>query len=155
MKDLKLTPAIRLLLVGGVAGALGWLLQVWLSASGYPVLRLHYVLALTLVVLAAVQLALAIPVRQAVKKDELRKLNPFYAFRVLVLGQASALTGALLGGFALGLLIWVLSKQVLPVEYPLANVVALVAGITLMVSGIVTEHFCTLPPDDGEGADVA
>ena len=136
--------ALLLAALLGVAAA--FLLDTVLAMRGVAVLVPPVSLAVALVLIGAVVLALAWPVRRAAAGE--RRIDPFYATRVLVLAKASALAGALMAGAAAGILIYLLTRAVVPLGSSLATGGTVVAAILLMVAALVAEHLCALPPDE-------
>lgn len=138
-------PLVLLALVGF---ALAFGIDATLAMRGQPVFVPPPSLAVGLVLIAAVLVALAWPVRRAAKGEE--RIDPFYATRVVVLAKASALAAALLLGGAGGILIYLLSRAVVPLGSTLTAAGTLVAAVILLIAALVAEHFCSLPPDDDE-----
>ncbi|PPL19868.1 DUF3180 family protein [Microterricola pindariensis] len=137
---------LALLALGGTV--LAFLAELAIASSGRPIIVPPITLALTLVALGVVVVALAWPIRRAVKATVSTHVDPFRALRVAVLAKASSLSGALLGGAGLGLLVYLLSRQSTPPAATLWMAIATAAGGTLLlIAGLVAEHFCTLPPD--------
>ncbi len=125
----------------GVVG--GWFLDAALAAMGEPVIVPPYSLAVVLVILAV------LAVRRAVKDGT--PVDPFYAMRVVVLAKASALTASLLAGGSLGILIYLLSRPVVPGPGSALMALASTGGaIALLVGGLIAERMCTVPPEDDE-----
>ena len=143
-------PLVLLALVGF---ALAFATDLALAMRGEPVLVPPPSLAVGLALIAALLVALAWPVRAAAKGK--RRVDPFYATRVVVLAKASALAGALLLGGAGGILIYLLSRAVVPIGSTLTAAGTLVAAVILLIAALVAEHFCTLPPDDDEQQEAA
>jgi drug/metabolite transporter (DMT)-like permease len=123
-------------------------LNLTLAVRGQPVLVPPSSLALGLVLTAALLVALAWPVRRAAAGE--RRIDPFYATRVVVLAKASALAGALLAGAAGGLVSYLLSRSVVAIGSTLTATGTLVAAVILLIAALVAEHFCRLPPDEDE-----
>lgn len=145
MRRTRATAIIALLAIGA---AIGGLINVLLLALGRPMLLPPYTLPLTLVTIGAILLAFAVPIRRAVRGKAERMIDPFQATRVLLLGKASALTGALLAGFSLGLLGFLLSRSIAPGVSSWGQVIAALAGAILLTSaGLIVEYLCTLPKD--------
>ncbi|UCR88506.1 DUF3180 family protein [Mycetocola spongiae] len=145
---MKRTSAAQLIGVAVIGAALGALLNLLLAAVGQPLLVPALSLAVTLILIAAITVALAVPIYRAVRATPRRHVDPFHAMRILVLGKADALSGALLTGFGLGLLGFMLSRAVLPGVSSWGPVIAASAGALLLcVAGMITEHLCTLPKD--------
>jgi hypothetical protein len=141
------TPIIALFVIGL---AIGFLAEVSAAASGVPVFVAPLSLPVTLVVIAAVVVALARPIRKATKGDA-GPVNPFVALRVAVLAKSASLSGSLLFGAGTGILLYLLTRTVMaPSESLWLTVAAAVSGAVLLVAGLIAEFFCTLPPDDHE-----
>lgn len=141
------------LAVAGLVGA--YLLQLVLAATGNAKFRPEYSLALSLAFIAAIIVALAVPVRRATRGDTRRRIDPFYATRVVLLAKASSLTGALLTGAGAGFLIELLARSSgFETGTLLRELAMLAAAVVLLVAGLVAEWFCTVPPSDDEPTDV-
>lgn len=149
MKRTRSTPLLALSLFGLV---LGFLIEITAAATGSPIVVPPVTLPITLVAVGAIVVVLAWPIRQATTGKVKRRIDPFVAMRVAVLAKASSLTGALLLGAGLGLVLYIFTRSVVPAVASvwLAIGTALGAAI-LLAGGLVAEHFCTLPPDDDEG----
>lgn len=117
-----------------------------LALRGLAVIVPPVSLAVALVLIGAVVLALAWPVRRAAKGE--RHIDPFYATRAVVLAKASVLAGALLSGGAAGILIYLLTRAVVPLGSSLAAGGTVIAAVLLVVAALVAEHWCALPPDE-------
>lgn len=143
------TSPITLVLFGVFGAAAGWLLEVAIVASGSPVLVPPVTLAVALGIIGVVVVALAVPVRRAVRDRDSARIDPFYATRVVVLAKASGMAGALLVGFSGGVLVYLLTRSVIPgVGSVVMAVAAVVGSIILLVGGLVAEYMCSIPPDD-------
>ena len=139
---------VILALIGAIAG---YLLQLALAGASAAKLRPEFTLALTLVFIAALVIALAVPIRRATHGTVRRRIDPFYATRVVVLAKASSLGGALLAGVGAGLLLELLLRSGTPSTDTFVRTLSmLIASVLLLVAGLVAEHLCTLPPDDDE-----
>ena len=133
--------------VGGLA--FGYLGELALVSGGSSALVPPVSLAITLVGVAAIVVAMAWPIRQAVRGSTPRRIDPFRAARVAVLAKASSVTGALVLGVGLGITLFLLTRSVLPPASTLWMAVATAIGAALLLTGgLVAEHFCTLPPDE-------
>jgi len=139
--------------LAAVALAVGFVLDAALVASGSPAVVPPAALGLVLIALGAVIVTLALPVRRVAKGTSTERVDPYYATRVLLLAKASSLSGALFGGAAGGVLLFVLTRGVgLALGSVVPTVIAVVGGLALLVAGIVAERMCTVPPgDDDEG----
>ncbi|GAA1831847.1 DUF3180 domain-containing protein [Agromyces salentinus] len=129
--------------------AVGYLLDLAVVSSGGKAIVPPISLSITLVGVAVLVVALAWPIRRAVKEHSTKHLDPFRAMRIAVLAKASSLSGALLFGLALGITLFLLTRTVLPSTSTVWLAVASAIGaVLLLVGGLVAEYFCTLPPDD-------
>jgi hypothetical protein len=141
---------IGLTLIGAV---LGWLGQTALAAGGSPSLIPPVTLVVALVGIAAILLGLGWPIRQVVRGKRTRRVDPFFAMRVLVFAKASSLTGALLTGAAAALVVYALTRSSLPLlPVVWADVLTLLGAAALVVAGLVVENWCRIPPEDQEQA---
>lgn len=141
------TPVIALFVIGL---AIGFLAEISAAASGLPVFVAPLSLPITLVAVAAGVLALAWPIRKATNGPS-RPVNPFVAMRVAVLAKSASLSGSLLFGAGTGILLYLLTRAVMPATQSLwLTVVAALGGAVLLIAGLIAEFFCTLPPDDHE-----
>nr|WP_216845500.1 DUF3180 domain-containing protein [Rathayibacter sp. VKM Ac-2857] len=139
---------LGLALVGAVAG---FLIDLAIASAGRPVLIPPLTVPLTLVVVAALVIGFAIPIHRATKGTLRRPIDPFRAMRVVVLAKASSLVGALLLGASGGVLVYLLSRPVVPsLGSVWQDVAAIVGAIVLLVAGLVAEHLCTIPPTDDD-----
>lgn len=153
---MKRTHASTLVAFGLVGLAVGYLGELALVSSGAQAVVPPVTLAITLAGVAALVLAFAWPVRQAVRGKAERRIDPFRAARTAVLAKASSITGALVLGGGLGIVAFLLTRSVLP---PAATVWAAAAtafgALLLLAAGLVAEHFCTIPPDEPDQEDGA
>lgn len=156
MTRTKPTTVIALAAVGAV---LGFLLQIGLASASQPKIAPAYTVALTLVLIAGVVVALAIPIRRATRGTVKTRIDPFHATRVVLLAKASSLAGGLLTGGALGLLFELLTRSGGVNTDSLLKTLAMLGGaIVLLVAGLVGEYLCTVPQppdDDGRGTPVS
>ncbi|MEO8908250.1 MAG: DUF3180 domain-containing protein [Microbacteriaceae bacterium] len=148
MKRTRATPLIGL----GVAGiVIGFLWELGTVAAGGSVLVPPLSLPLTLIAIAIIVVAFAIPIRRAVQGRSQTRLDPFRAARVVVLAKACSLAGALLTGGGIGMLSYQLTRSVVPNAGSIwLAVAATVGAVVLLVGGLIAEHLCALPPSDDE-----
>ncbi len=148
MKRTHVSTLIAFALGGLVIGYLGDLAMV---SAGAKAIVPPISLPITLVGVAIIVVALAWPIRRAVKGKATKHLDPFRAMRIAVLAKACSVSGALVFGFGLGITLFLLTRSVVPAAATvwLALATAIGAGL-LLAGGLVAEHFCTLPPDDPE-----
>jgi len=135
-----------------VGAAAGFLVQVALAAGSLPKYQPEYTLALSLLFIAGITIALAVPIRRATRATVRTRIDPFHATRVVVFAKASSLAGALLTGAAAGLLAELLVRNGgLNTDSLLRSLAVLVGAIAVLVAGLVGEFLCTVPPGDDEG----
>jgi hypothetical protein len=135
------------MLIAVVVGLMAlYTMNIVLAMRGVAVVVPPVSLAVALALIAVTLIALAWPVRRAAQGE--RRIDPFFATRVVVLAKASALAGALLAGAAAGILIYLLSRVVVPLGSSLTAGATLVAAVALAAAALVAEHWCSLPPDE-------
>jgi hypothetical protein len=142
------TRPVTLILFAVVGGALAWLLEVALIASGQAAVVPPTTLALALAVIGVLDIFLAVPIRRAVRDRQRPRVDPFYATRVATLAKASSLSGALLAGVAAGILVFLSTRSVLAVGSIVMAVATIVGAVVLLIAGLVAEYLCSIPPDD-------
>jgi hypothetical protein len=104
--------------------------------------------------IAIIELLAAIPIfryrrelsKFATNGKRPKRIDPFYAVRILALAKATAISGSLFAGFALSLVILQATLPVIPDSIWL-NAIALVESILLIVIAIIIERACKLPED--------
>lgn len=126
------------------------------NGAGVPVAT--PTILITLPSIAIIELLIAIPIFRY--RSELQKfaktgvrpkrIDPFYAMRVVVLAKATAIAGAIFLGASLSLVFTQWSQPVVA-DSIWRNVVALVESVLLIVVALIIERACKLP-DDGENA---
>jgi len=82
--------------------------------------------------------------------NPIKRVDPFYAVRVLLLAKASALTASTILGWQLGVLIYLLSRPAQVVESLTRTTAAAVGSAILLTVALVVEHFCRLPNDTNQ-----
>ncbi|WBU37554.1 DUF3180 domain-containing protein [Homoserinibacter sp. YIM 151385] len=152
---MKRTRPLALVSLGAIGVAVGFLLETLLVAGGRLRFEPPVTLPIALVLIGGLVVAAAVPVWRSTRGEpderRRRRVDPFYATRVVVLAKASALGGALLTGAAVGILAWLLTRSVLAgVGSTVMAAAAAVGALLLLVAGLVAEHLCTVPPDDDE-----
>ncbi|WP_029151337.1 DUF3180 domain-containing protein [Microbacterium indicum] len=149
---MKRTSPVTLVVWGAVSIAAGFVLDLILERSGHPTFTPSILLPLLAVLLGAAVLTLAWQVRRSVTRDD-RLVDPFRAVRVVVLAKASSIVGAVVAGVAAGMLVYLLTRPVVPGLGSMAEVIAsAIGGMILVILALIAEHLCTLPkdPDDRE-----
>jgi hypothetical protein len=146
MKRTRPTSLIGLGVLGLVVGFLG---EFAAASSGLAVFVPPLTLPITLVAVAIIVVAFAVPIRRAVRGRSSRRIDPFQATRIVVLAKACGLSGALLTGAGIGILLFIFTRDVLPASNAvLLTALGTAGAVVLLVAGLVAEYFCTLPPDD-------
>ena len=144
-----------LLLLAVLGGGAGWFLETLLVSAGSPAFIPPYTLAVVLAAIGVIVVFVARPVYRAVRRTATTRVDPFYATRAVVLAKASSLTGALFGGVAAGVLVFLLTRSVVPAGGAVAMTIVTVAGsVILLAGGLIAEKMCTLPPDDDDSTEL-
>ena len=145
------TKASTLVILAAFGAGAGFLVQVALASGGMQRYRPEYPLALSLLFLAGIAIALAVPIRRATRATVRTRIDPFHATRVVLFAKASSIAGALLTGAAAGLLAEVLVRSGGINTDSLFRTLAVLAGaVALLVAGLVGEWLCTVPPSDDD-----
>ena len=152
MKPTKASPLVILGLLG-IAAA--WIAELMLVGSGRPSLVPPITLGIALGLIGVLVVLGALPVFRVARGIAGARVDPFYATRIVLLAKASSLTGAILTGFAVSVLVFLLSRSVPASGGSVAMaIVTLVGAALLLAGGLVAEKMCTLPPSEDEpGAD--
>ena len=99
---MKRTSWLVLATVALIGGGFGLLTQWLLVSRGFSALVIPLTLSSVCVVLGAILVGLAWPIRQRLYSETSRpRIDPLYSVRVVLLAKASSLTGSLLGGTGL------------------------------------------------------
>ena len=157
---MKPTRILNLLAVALLLLIAGYLIASTLVSRGLPVPVSPNTLLITLAAIATVLLLLSIPIwryRSALKTATTRpkRVDPFYAVRVLLLSKASSIAGAMFIGWHSGVLIYQLTGQVVVPGLILQNGLGIFASAVLVVAALVTEQICRLPQDPTPDPDQA
>ncbi|MFE4725111.1 DUF3180 domain-containing protein [Microbacterium sp. NPDC056736] len=148
---MRRTSAGVLLLAAALGVAAGFLLDQLLTSAGRPTFTPAVTLPILLLLLGAVVVALAVPIRRATRGGSTAAVNPFRAVRIAMLAKASSIVGAVIGGLGAGLWIFLATRPVPPSLGSLGTVIATtVCGGLLVVAGLVAEHLCTIRKDDDD-----
>jgi hypothetical protein len=143
-----------LAIVAAAAGLVSFGLFAMLTRSGDLVPRPPVLAGVLLVVMAALVLWLARPVRRYLPGRATTSLDPLRAARTVVLAQAAALTGSAAAGWYAGQLVVVLTDLSLVANrsriLPLALLMA--AGLALATAGLVAQRWCRVDPRDEDEA---
>ena len=148
---MKRTGAAPLIVSSVIGLVIGYLIDQALTAAGQPTFTPSLMLPVLLVLLAAVTVALAVPIRRATTGASGQRVDPFHAVRIAMLARASSIVGAVVAGVGAGLLIFLLTRPVAPSLGSTGTVVAAaVAGLVLVIAGLVAEYLCTIRKDDDD-----
>jgi len=148
---MKRTGAVPLLAAGVIGLVVGFLIDQMLTATAQPTFTPSLMLPVLLVLLGAITVALAVPIRRATTGADGRRVDPFHAVRIAMLARASSIVGAAVTGVAVGLVLFLLTRPVSPSLGSTSAVLAAAAGgIVLVVAGLVAEHLCTIRKDDDD-----
>jgi hypothetical protein len=125
-----------------------------LVANGMAVPASPTNLLVTLAAIAVILLALTIPIwrykaslSQYSKGPRPKRVDPFYAVRVLLLAKASVIAGSVFVGWHLGAMIAQLSLPVSFTAALLQNSFGLFASVVLTAAAIAAEQICRLPDE--------
>lgn len=148
---MKRTGAGILTLSAAIGVAAGFLFDQILTSTGRPTFTPAVTLPILLALLGAVVILLAVPIRRATHGSTPAAVNPFHAVRIAMLAKASSIVGAIVGGVALGLLLFLVTRPVSPSLGSMGTTIAtVVCGALLVAAGLVAEHLCTIRKDDDD-----
>ena len=152
--QVKPTKIWSLAIAAIAAGVISFAIVKAVVANGgsIPVAPKNLLVSIPLIAIA--ELLIAIPifryrsqlVKFAMTNQRPKRVNPFYAVRVVALAKATAISGALFTGFALSLVLLQATLPIIP-DSVWQNGVALLESIMLTVAAVVIERFCKLPDD--------
>ena len=136
-----------------VAGTISVVALRWWTTSGHLPVHVPLLLAAVLLALAVLVLVFGLRVRAAVRRHTLD--DPVGAARVLVLGQAAAITAAIHLGYLFAQLGLALPRWDAPEPRAQAIrvLICLVTAGALGAAGMLTQHFCRVPPEDDDDQD--
>lgn len=147
---MKRTGAGILLISAGIGAVAGFLLDQSLTAAGRPTFTPAISLPILLLLLGALVLVLAWPIRRATRGGG-QPINPFRAVRVAMLAKASSIVGAVAAGLGAGLAVFLLTRPVPPSIGSMGAIIATaVCGVVLVAAALIAEHLCTIGKDDDD-----
>lgn len=140
------------LAVGAAVGAIVNSLSV---RNGGPELSLPALIWVAALLIGGAVLYLASQVSKFSKREtrsQAGNMNSLLAARVAVFAQSLALTGALVMGWQLAILVFQLGLMSSRAStWPLAeSAISMVAGLFMMLSGVIAVNMCRIPPGDDE-----
>lgn len=143
------TPPSLLLLLGLAGAAAGWILELALISMGRPLVPQPITLGIALGAIGILLVLVALPVFRVARKVPGARVDPFYATRVVLLAKSSSLAGAMVTGVSASILVFLLTRSVMPAVGSVSMaVVTAVGAVVLLAGGLIAEKMCTLPPDD-------
>jgi hypothetical protein len=146
--------------VAGLVGAVGaWLVVVITNAMDVTTPQVPWTAPIALILITALVGVLAYNTHQRIQVRRERML-PERAVAFLVFGKASALAGAVVAGGYLTFALMFVSRfdAEAPRERVIRSAVAVLAGVGLLVAGLLLERACKVPgvdDDEDPGDDVA
>ena len=145
-----------LAVLGLGAAALVWTVAMLGERAGISPVRVPWTVAAVCIIVGIVTLWLAWAVRQYLAGKR-PGLDPLRAARTVVLAQASAYTGAMLGGAFLGYAIAMAANwSHLPRrELAIAAAIAAIGAFVLLACGVVAERWCRIDPPTRDAATAA
>jgi hypothetical protein len=140
------------LVAWALVGFLGGLLfHRWLDRGTSTPPTVSWAQPLALLLVAAILWSTAWSTRRTLQQRP-RRLSPHQAVNRLVLARACAYVGALVAGFYLGYAVsWLgVDTSDLAGQRVFRSACAGVAGILIVVGGLLLERACRVPPEDDE-----
>ena len=148
---MKRTGPAVLVVAAAIGVAAGFVLDQALTSAGRATFTPAVSLPIFLVLLGAIVVALALPIRRATRGTAAMPVNPLWALRIAMLAKASSIVGAAVAGLAGGLALFLLTRPVPPSIGSLGAVIATaVCGAALVAAGLYAEHLCTIRKDDDD-----
>ena len=151
MGTTKASTLLGLFLAGAIVMFFG---EVLLVRLGEPQFTPPMTLGAALFFIGLILPTLAWPIRAVTKPSDPQKtrepVNPFYATRVLLLAKAGALTGALLTGAGVGIVVFIASRVVIAVGPLVLAASAAVGGVVLTIASVLAERWCRIPPSSND-----
>ncbi len=140
-----------LLLAAVVTAVTWWVMRMTVGRGAGTPPEVPWLVVAVELVIAGVVLAMGWAVRQY-QQGHRPSLSPLRAARTAVLAKASCYTGALLVGWYGGQALSLLTDSDVPGNPGRAGAAALAAlgAAVLAAVGLVVEHFCRVPPPDGD-----
>lgn len=140
------------LVICAVLGAgVGFLVDQLLTTAGASTFTPGISMAIVLALVGVVVLAFAIPIRRVIQGRSQARIDPFRAMRVVVLAKAGSILGSVVGGVAVGFIVFLLTRPVVPSVESMGTTIATVVGaVWLVVAALIAEHLCTIRRDDDD-----
>ncbi|WP_460775602.1 DUF3180 family protein [Microbacterium sp. GXF7504] len=140
------------LVICAVLGAgVGFLIDQLLTSAGGSTFTPGVALPVVLALVGVVVLAFAIPIRRVTQGRSTARIDPFRAMRVVVLAKAGSILGSVVGGVAVGFVLFLTTRPVVPSVASMSTIIAtIVAAVWLVVAALIAEHLCTIRKDDDD-----
>ena len=150
---LQTTPPRALVVAALFGGLAGWLVVLAARALGTSPPQVPWTAPVAIVLIAIGVGVLAWQTYQRIHRRR-QWMDPHRAVSFLVLGKASALAGALVGGGYLVYAVMFLARieGESPRERVVRSLIAVVGGAALCVAGVLLERACKVPKG-GSGSD--
>lgn len=171
---MKTTSPILLIGSGAVSTAAGTFYGMFQVNHGHPLPVSHPSSLLTMPIIALVLVGLALPIfryrkalldlaksgtdaagaaRSGVRPPARpKRLDPFYAVRVLLLAKSTSVASAVIAGFQLGLVFLQLATPVISTSIWL-NVTGVIGAVLALVVATLVERACKIPNGGADSTD--
>lgn len=156
---MKQTQIMTLVAWAVSATTAGYLLPLVLINGGGSIPISPWSIVVTLPLIAIVLSILAVPIyryRRALVEIQKTKsltrpkrLNPFYAVRVVLLAKSIAISGAIFTGWHLGVVWLQVTSPVIP-SSTLQNALALIGSVLMTLVALIVERICKVTQDAAE-----
>jgi hypothetical protein len=150
---MKPTKILNLVLVVFITVVASFVAVRFLVGNGQAIPLSPMNLLITLVAIAILLLLLTLPIwqyksglKQAISKRP-KRVDPFYAVRVVLLAKASSISGAVFVGWHLGIVLLQLFSPVRASAVLIQNGFGLAASLILVIAAFIAEQICRLPND--------
>ena len=152
--SIDLTPRRALAVAAMFGGLAGWLIVITANAFDVIPPSVPWTAPAGLVLVAALVGGLAYSTHQRIQVRH-ERIDPQRAVAFLVLGKASALAGAVVGGgyLAYGLMFITRLDAAGPRDRVIRSALAVLAGLALMIAGLLLERACKVPGDPDDSSD--
>lgn len=140
-----------LTIVIAVAAIGGWIAQRIASGAGVGAPVLHWTSLITMAAVSVLAFVLGFRVLRYRQGKATVPIDPILAARTLVLAQAGAYGGAVIGGWHLGILLDLMGAGSTGSASLVSCIVMMVGALVMVIVGFVVERFCKLPPEDMDG----
>ena len=158
---MKQTKPLTLVLSALAAGVVGGIYGLYQVSHGHALPTAHINSLVPMPAIAIVLAFLAYPVYRYRKQsldytkaasasaitarpERPKRLDPFYAVRVLLLAKSTSVASAAIAGFHIGLVLLQLSTPVVANGVWL-NIAGVAGGLLAMVVGLIVERICRIP----------